>query len=435
MHDLIRSLTELECLVADLTSSTESTAERQEALEGEVATIESRIEAVRAELEDEIQPAWRAAVAEERTVRQELDGESARVDALYAKQGRHGQFATRAERDVFLAAQASTLESRSAEAVQKAEALGARADDSRKRLEDVQDESRSLRTAIEGTQAEERTIADDLRAAKDKEGQLSDERKDLWREDAKVESTAHHAREELKGAERHLATMMDRDTASGLKALDRIVDRLGLDGVYGPLYKLFTVSEKYSLAVEETAGTSLFHVVVDTDTTASRLVEVMNAERLGRLTFVPLNRVRATPHTYPQSDEVIPLIRKLQYDALHAPAFEQVRRHSLLPDIPCCRADRHAALPFPPLARSLARPSSPTTFTSRPLTVGRTASTSSHSRAIGPTARVRSPAATTTSGARGSRPSRLSELGGPSTRPMQLDLSKSDGPSTASTRT
>jgi structural maintenance of chromosome 3 (chondroitin sulfate proteoglycan 6) len=430
MHDLIRSLTELECLVADLTSSTESTAERQEALEGEVATIESRIEAVRAELEDEIQPAWRAAVAEERTVRQELDGESARVDALYAKQGRHGQFATRAERDAFLAAQASTLESRSAEAVQKAETLGARADDSRKRLEDVQDESRSLRTAIEGTQAEERTIADDLRAAKDKEGQLSDERKDLWREDAKVESTAHHAREELKGAERHLATMMDRDTASGLKALDRIVDRLGLDGVYGPLYKLFTVSEKYSLAVEETAGTSLFHVVVDTDTTASRLVEVMNAERLGRLTFVPLNRVRATPHTYPQSDEVIPLIRKLQYDALHAPAFEQVRRHSLLPDIPC--AELTDTLP---LARSLAQPSSPTTSTSQPLTVGRTASTSSHSRAIGPTARVRSPAATTTSGARGSRPSRLSELGGPSTRPMQLDLSKSDGPSTASTRT
>lgn len=329
MHDLIRSLTELECLVADLTSSTESTAERQEALEGEVATIERRIEVVRAELDGEVQPAWRTAVAEERAVRQELDGESARVDALYAKQARHGQFSTRADRDTFLAAQASTLESRMTEAAQKAAALGARADDSHKRLADVQAESRSLRTAVEGTQADERAIADELREAKDKEGRLSDQRKDLWREDAKVESTAHHAREELKGAERHLATTMDRDTASGLKALDRIVDRLGLAGVYGPLYKLFTVSEKYSLAVEETAGTSLFHIVVDTDATASRLVEVMNAERLGRLTFVPLNRVRATPHTYPQSDEVIPLIRKLQFDALHAPAFEQVRYRDL----------------------------------------------------------------------------------------------------------
>lgn len=47
-----------------------------------------------------------------------------------------------------------------------------------------------------------------------------------------------------------------QDTSSGLKALERLVDRLGLEGVYGPLYKLFTVSEKYSLAVEETAGTS-----------------------------------------------------------------------------------------------------------------------------------------------------------------------------------
>lgn len=327
MHDLIRSLTELECLVADLSSATESTTERRVALEGEVETIEQRIDAVRSELDKEIHPAWREAVAEERTVRQELDGETARVDALYAKQARHGQFTTRTERDAFLTTQVFTFESRSAEASQKAEALGARANDSRKRLADVQGESRSLRTAVEGTQADERAIADELRAAKEKESRLADERKDLWREDAKVESQAHHAREELKSAERHLATMMDRDTASGLKALDRIVEQLGLDGVYGPLYKLFTVSEKYSLAVEETAGTSLFHVVVDTDATASRLVEVMNAERLGRLTFVPLNRVRATPHTYPQSDEVIPLIRKLQYDPLHAPAFEQVGSH------------------------------------------------------------------------------------------------------------
>lgn len=45
-----------------------------------------------------------------------------------------------------------------------------------------------------------------------------------------------------------------QDTAAGLRNLDQIVDRLGLDGVYGPLYKLFEVGDKYALAVEETAG-------------------------------------------------------------------------------------------------------------------------------------------------------------------------------------
>lgn len=105
--------------------------------------------------------------------------------------------------------------------------------------------------------------------------------RELWREDAKLENTVSHAREELKTAERHLSSMMDRvsylvalflsyqgtnflntpflfravqDTASGLRNLDRIVEALNLDGVYGPLYSLFEVDEKYSLAVEETAG-------------------------------------------------------------------------------------------------------------------------------------------------------------------------------------
>jgi hypothetical protein len=50
----------------------------------------------------------------------------------------------------------------------------------------------------------------------------------------------------------------------------------------------------------------------------------MNAERSGRLTFIPLNRVRATPHTYPQTNEVTPLIRRLRFDQAHSLAFEQV---------------------------------------------------------------------------------------------------------------
>ena len=42
----------------------------------------------------------------------------------------------------------------------------------------------------------------------------------------------------------------------GLRAVDKIVERLGLDGVYGPLYRLFEVTDpKFNVAVELTAGT------------------------------------------------------------------------------------------------------------------------------------------------------------------------------------
>ena len=45
-----------------------------------------------------------------------------------------------------------------------------------------------------------------------------------------------------------------QDTALGLRAVTHIAKRLNLDGVYGPLYDLFEVSEKYKTAVEVTAG-------------------------------------------------------------------------------------------------------------------------------------------------------------------------------------
>ena len=41
----------------------------------------------------------------------------------------------------------------------------------------------------------------------------------------------------------------------GLRAVDRIAERNRLSGVYGPLYRLFTVKSKvYNTAVELTAG-------------------------------------------------------------------------------------------------------------------------------------------------------------------------------------
>lgn len=53
---------------------------------------------------------------------------------------------------------------------------------------------------------------------------------------------------------------------------------------------------------------SLFHIVVDTDETASRILEVMVREQLGRVTFMPLNRLRPPTVKYPeQQEEAVPM--------------------------------------------------------------------------------------------------------------------------------
>lgn len=127
----------------------------------------------------------------------------------------------------------------------------------------------------------------------------------------------------------------------GLHAVDKIAEDLGLDGVHGPLYRLFEVTDqKFNIAVELTAGTryvhlcfytarrlkpnSLFHVVVDTDDIASQVLDVMLREKTGRVTFMPLNRLHPQQPNLPVSQDAIPLIEKLRFDPMHRSAFQQV---------------------------------------------------------------------------------------------------------------
>lgn len=61
--------------------------------------------------------------------------------------------------------------------------------------------------------------------------------------------------------------MISKDTGSGLAAVSRTVERLQLDGVYGPLYTLFEVTDPvYNTAVELTGGTrSVSQILVSLD--------------------------------------------------------------------------------------------------------------------------------------------------------------------------
>lgn len=69
---------------------------------------------------------------------------------------------------------------------------------------------------------------------------------------------------------------------------------------------------------------SLFHVVVETDEISTQVIRHLNAEKGGRVTFIPLNRVKAPHVTYPRSSDVIPLLKKLKYSPNYDQAFSQV---------------------------------------------------------------------------------------------------------------
>jgi len=69
---------------------------------------------------------------------------------------------------------------------------------------------------------------------------------------------------------------------------------------------------------------SLFHVVVDTDETASKVLDAMLKEKTGRVTFMPLNRLKPKNAPMPNSHDIEPLIQKIQYNPKYEKAFQQV---------------------------------------------------------------------------------------------------------------
>ncbi|KAF5340619.1 hypothetical protein D9611_007366 [Ephemerocybe angulata] len=324
LTDFVRSRTEIECIIEDLKAAGLSSGSKRQELEAELQRLNERIEEKEAALEELI-PEWADRKAKELEEKRRLDDASAKLASLFAKQGRATKFRTKAERDNFLRHEIDSVKAYQA-------AQSAALDTSQSELEGLRGSQAELDEQILGVQekisdgrekVKELGIQhDDL---KEKYKELTEKRKDLWREDTKLDSLVNRAADELRTAERSLAGMMDKDTGQGLRAVDAIAERYNLPGVYGPLYRLFEVSDpKFNTAVELTAGNSLFHVVVDTDETASKVLDIMLKEKTGRVTFMPLNRLKPKNPAMPNGQDAEPLLAKLNYDPKYEKAFSQV---------------------------------------------------------------------------------------------------------------
>jgi len=128
---------------------------------------------------------------------------------------------------------------------------------------------------------------------------------------------------------------MDQNTSRGIAAVRRIKRQLNLDGVYGALAELIEVNERYRTAVEVTAGNSLFHYVVDSDETATKVLEVLQRDKLGRVTFMPLNRLKPKAGNIPNSADAMPMLEKIRYDNRYEKALQQVFGRTIIcPTLP-----------------------------------------------------------------------------------------------------
>lgn len=322
-RDLARTKAEIEAQINDDEERDERLGGTREELQQRLNALDERISAVEGELMG-LEPSLDDQMTILNDARNRLEASKARIQVLFGKRGRSTQYRTQAERDEAIRAEIQSLEEfKNGESTRKAEVQAETVElqqviaNAEKSLAEKAEELEERRQFIE----ESAKRWDEVRAGEDK---LLERKKELWKEEHKLDSSVKVAQERFGIAQRSLSSMMDRATATGLANVDTVTQRLGLRGVYGPLYKLFTVQDTYKTAVEVTAGQSLFHVVVDTDETASRLIEEMNREKLGRVTFMPLNRLNPKVTDFHEKTDAMLMLRKLTFDQTHAKAMQQV---------------------------------------------------------------------------------------------------------------
>ncbi|PKI85465.1 Smc3p [Malassezia vespertilionis] len=331
-----RHRAELESTLEDLGEARDASARTQ--LETQLRTLTDQIAAKDETLAEQTQAQRRAAQALEQK-RGELEQIRSRIAALYAKQGRAAHFASAEERDAAVQSELAALDADAALLASASAAADKSCAEEDAQLQALAAQRTQLEASLASRSDALTRLGDAWRAQNEQRDALVEQKKELWKQETKINATLAHARDQHSAAQRTLAATMDRATASGLASIEAIAAREQMHGVYGPLYQLFSVDDRYKAAVEATAGASLFYVVVDTDATASTLLEHLHKENSGRVTFMPLNRLHPPDVAYPQSNDVIVLLRKLTFDPKYMPALKQVFGKTIL----CPKLDVAAA--------------------------------------------------------------------------------------------
>ncbi len=116
----------------------------------------------------------------------------------------------------------------------------------------------------------------------------------------------------------------------------RSILALNLRGVHGTISNLISSPDKHQIAIEVAAGSHLNDIVVDDDNVASYCIEYLRRERIGRATFIPLNKIK--PILFRETDlmgkhGVIGVASKLiKYETKFMSAVEFVFGNTLVVD-------------------------------------------------------------------------------------------------------
>ncbi len=206
------------------------------------------------------------------------------------------------------------LEARLKGLLRELDGLDAKVEATERNLEELEEQKRELLASFVGNVELEVEKLQKLVEQKKREKERLEKR--LTELDEKIGSLSSLREEKLRELLR-LEAQSGGETDGLVEYLKRSVE-----GVYGTVAELVRVrEEEYITAVEIAGGNRLRYVVVEDENVAKRCIELLKRENLGRLTFIPLNRIRPPRVDFlPRTRGVIDYVYRLvDYD----PKFEK----------------------------------------------------------------------------------------------------------------
>ncbi|XP_019434196.1 PREDICTED: structural maintenance of chromosomes protein 3 [Lupinus angustifolius] len=321
--EALKKHTELELDVKDLKDKISGNRKAKEDAVKQLGTLEKEIQDSMNEL-DKISPSYEDQIKKESAITKRIKEREKQLSILYQKQGRATQFSSKAARDKWLQKEIEDLKGVLSSNTGQEQKLMEEIDRLNGQLHECDECIMSRRSEITTLESLITKSREGFNHHKEQRDNLHDERKSLWAKENQLTAEIDKLRAEKEKAEKSLDHAIPGDVRRGLNSVRKICREYKISGVHGPIMELLNCDEKFFTAVEVTAGNSLFHVVVDNDETSTQIIRHLNSQKGGRVTFIPLNRVKAPRITYPQSSDVIPLLKKLNFKHEYTPAFSQV---------------------------------------------------------------------------------------------------------------
>ena len=138
-------------------------------------------------------------------------------------------------------------------------------------------------------------------------------------------SSLERIRDELRGIEQEAMRLEAQQQARGEPASRALEAVLAMDGVYGTIAQLGRAPPDYTTALNVAAGAKLHYVVVEDDEVAASAIRYLKDQKLGRLTFLPLSKLKHGPIPEAGGKGIIgPAVRMLEFKPQFEPAFRVV---------------------------------------------------------------------------------------------------------------